>query len=281
MRAVVMVMYIFAICFTFAAAILELGVTTTHYISCRAGVYVCLVFYFSTKILIYMFLVERAHALRAFYCRRHQDWVWVTGTAILALGWGTIAVIAFLWPSVDVDGENGKCRFGWPLKVTIPVVAYDVFINVALTGLFTHMLQSGFRLSFRLPSTAASRLQAPARRASFLIKLKPQFEDGEYEEGVNQANLKAIRTLLHKTIIGCIIVMIPTVVNLALLTQGIERSWLCFTICTIDGEFLYSDRNEKDTRLMAIPVTLQVVVIHWLTNDPTDPPRAENNQLNG
>lgn len=236
MRAVVTVMYVFATCFIFAAATLELGVTTTKYVSCRAGVYVCLIFYFGTKILIYMFLVERAHALRAFYCRRYQDWVWVTGTATLAVGWGAIAIIAFLWPSVDLNGSSGECRFGWPLKVTIPVITYDVFINVALTGLFTYMLQSGFKLSLRLPSTAASRLQVSGRRASILIKLKPQFEGGEYEDGVNQANLKAIRTLLHKTIIGCAIVMMPTIINIALLTQGVEQSWLCFTICTIDGK---------------------------------------------
>lgn len=46
--------------------------------------------------------------------------------------------------------------------------------------------------------------------------------------------------LLVKSTVGAIAIIIPTIINLALLfrNHGHELSWLCLTICTIDGSCL-------------------------------------------
>jgi hypothetical protein len=50
--------------------------------------------------------------------------------------------------------------------------------------------------------------------------------------------LKSIEALLWKSFVGSLLVMLPTVANLAALysLHGRELGWLCLTICTFDGE---------------------------------------------
>ena len=115
-RMVVVLLYGFAITFIFLAAVVENGLGMTTLPNCRAAIYVCLVFYVGSKILLYVFLVERAHSLRAPYARRMDDWLWVVSMLVLGIGFGAIAVTAFIWPVVALS-NSGRCQIGLPLKV--------------------------------------------------------------------------------------------------------------------------------------------------------------------
>ena len=57
-RLIIILLYIFAICFVFTAAILTSGLGLTSNRDCYTAVFACLVFYFGNKIIMYMFLVR-------------------------------------------------------------------------------------------------------------------------------------------------------------------------------------------------------------------------------
>jgi len=67
---------------------------------------------------MYLFLVERAHAVRSKARRgRLHDPIYVTGVVIILIGFGAIACEAFLYPLYKL-GSNQNCKIGLPPKVS-------------------------------------------------------------------------------------------------------------------------------------------------------------------
>jgi hypothetical protein len=87
---------------------------------------------------MYLFLVERVHVVRRKrYSRRTNRW-YIINLAIIALGFGSIAVFSFMDPVAELSPVDGKCRIGLPFKITLPLLIYDVCINVYLTAHFVY-----------------------------------------------------------------------------------------------------------------------------------------------
>ena len=241
-----------------SAAILESGLNLSTVSSCKAAIYLCLTFYVGSKVCVQMFLVERAHAIRYKLKRRSDDVIWIVSMLIVAIGFGTIAVFAFMYPIADIAKSDGQCRIGLPLKVTVPLLTYDITINAALTAVFVALLRPLLKL--RNPSTAREVIAAPAHHTGHHFKHAAQqftshfggnnsvTSDIELQERsqlpprdvIINPNVKALKNLVYKSLGGAVVVLIPTIVNLGLLYRwrGEEQGWLCFTICTVDGKSL-------------------------------------------
>ena len=171
---------------------------------------------------------------------------------VIVVGFGTIAVIAFIYPFAELAGKDGECKIGLPFRVTIPLLTYDVLINVALTGVFIGLLRP--LLSFRNPTQAnpaasstshrnyrhldgnARGLQESHTNAS-RIELAQQPVLHTPNPVAADPNVKALKNLVRRSLIGAGLVLIPTIINMALLYKwrGKEQGWLCFMICTVDG----------------------------------------------
>lgn len=193
--------------------------------------------------------------------------------------------------------RNGECHIGLPRKVTIPLVAYDVCINIALTALFIHILRPTLRFRMnmfqeaRQPSEPTAILPCHLSYTADITTMNEK-RPGLYADGpesnsssfsahapqilgwrqpsnnTRQHSNKRIDVLLRKSLYGAILVLIPTLINMILLVivRGTEQSWLCSTLCSLDGKCL----DYHSTKLLLIyraSVTLQVCVVHWLTVD--------------
>ena len=277
-------LYTFAIAFVATAAILQSGLDLSTLPSCRAAIYTCLVFYVGSKVLVQLFLVERAHAVRYRLKRRRQDWVWLVSVAIIVLGFGTIAGVAFAYPFAEI-GDDFKCRIGVPTKVTVPLITYDILINVALTAVFVVLLRPLLQfqeqqkaigmhfaddndniptkspvpqLSGRLPSTESDiELTASMSQATPRIDAHP--------------SVNSLKILVYKSLAGAVAIMLPTVINLGLLFRwrGQEQGWLCFTLCTLDGKYTFLSPLSTIFSDFFV-VTWSVAVLHYLTVDHRD-----------
>lgn len=167
--------------------------------------------------------------------RRTQDWIWLGGMLIIAAGFGSIAIAAFVWPISDLSSVDGRCRIGLPLKVTIPLVTFDAAINVALTALFVYLLRPLMHFERTSHSTAVATHRFTAGLGRMLNKSAHTNIPGVCP--VNRNFLKSIERLLWKSTIGSVLVMLSTISNIAILCwmRGRELGWLCLTICTFDG----------------------------------------------
>lgn len=146
----------------------------------------------------------------------------------LIVGFGAVSVTAFIWPNADISPLDKKCRIGQPLKVTIPLLAYDIVVNVSLTALFVHFLYP-----FLAPKGNRISLgQSLSSLRFFSLRQSPNSSS-------NQDPVTGrLRRLVVKTVVGGVLVMIPTVANLTgvLITRGREQGWLCLTLCSLDGK---------------------------------------------
>lgn len=174
--------------------------------------------------------------MRAPYMRRTQDCIWLIGMLSIAGGFGSITICGFLWPMADISSRDGRCRIGLPSKVTIPLLSFDVVINTALTATFVYLLRPLFR--FRDVANSAVPTSLFSKGLRWILKCSARRRSMEVYP-VNVHFLTSIKALLWKTFIGSLLVMLPTVANLAALysLHGRELGWLCLTICTFDGKF--------------------------------------------
>lgn len=188
---------------------------------------------------MYMFLIERAHALRAPYCRRLADWIWLVSMIAILLGFGGIAVVSFIFPIAEVSRRDGICRIGLPLKVTIPLLAFDFTIIIGMTAMFIYLLRPLLRFNGGQANVRSYWLKS--MRSAIPILTRCTSHSAGHRECSNAKatkNLEIIEQLAWKSLIGALLVLVPTIGNLSLLLhmQGRELGWLCFTICTLDSK---------------------------------------------
>ena len=186
--------------------------------------------------------------------RRTSDWIWLLGMLVIVAGFGSIAICGFIWPISDVSKADGRCRVGLPVKVTLPLLSFDVAINTALTTTFIYLLKP--LLHFGSIPDAAD----PPNRLTKCIRRVCASEDGRrtgtaYPRNQNLNFHKSIEGLLWKSLFGSVLVMLPTVGNLAAMftLNGRELGWLCLSICTFDS--MYVDVHQLLTSTIPRPAS--------------------------
>ena len=188
-------------------------------------------------------MVERAHALRAPFKRRYYDWIWLVGVLTIFGGFGSIAIVGFIWPMSSISEDDGRCRIGLPRYVTIPLLSFDVMINTYLNFVFIYLLsplvRSGGLVSRVTKSLGSFGNRSRARNGVDLLPANRQMID-------------RIERLLWKTLIGACLVLLPTAGNMASLTvlNGRELGWVCLTVCTLDGATATLPSIRGDSKLM-------------------------------
>lgn len=204
--------------------------------------------------------------------RRSRDWIWLTGMLTIGCGFGSIAICGFVWPIADLSQIDGRCRIGLPYKVTIPLLSFDIIINTLLTGIFIYLLRPLFRLG-GMPNDDAVAANMFTKGMRRILTTSRRSDSVDFSP-MNGFSSKSIEALLWKSLIGSVLVMLPTVGNLAALLplRGRELGGLCLTICTFDGKFLLSTVLLRRQRVILTnaTVTWAVCVIHWLTIRSTE-----------
>ncbi|KAF1933671.1 uncharacterized protein M421DRAFT_395796 [Didymella exigua CBS 183.55] len=248
-----------SMCFVLSAAVVKGGLGLVSLSACRGAVFLCLSFYILSKIIMYFFLIERAHALRAPFKKRFHDWIWVVGFLLTVSGFGSIGVVALWRPIADMSAIDGRCRIGIPRYTTISLVSYDVGLNILLTLVFVYLL-SPLILSEKHPAKRFSASHLTICFGNMCSRSKPRSSLIQANQ-TNQQTMKRMERLLLRTFLGSILVILPTVGNFVALSvlEGRELGWVCLTACTID-------------------VVWTVSVFHWLTIGSTgsrEKPSAE------
>ncbi|KAK2937378.1 hypothetical protein ACKRZS_011383 [Fusarium odoratissimum] len=93
----VLVIYVDSYGFVFTSAILQqvFGVNSSFNI-CHGAILLCLICYVTTKILIYVFLVEKAHVIRSSTTRRRNSKLYLFNMITLLGGYGVVVVLNFI-----------------------------------------------------------------------------------------------------------------------------------------------------------------------------------------
>lgn len=145
-----------------------------------------------------------------------------------------IAINAYLRPIIEMQND-GRCHMGIPGGASIPFMVVDIAVDIALTAVFFYLLRPVAKLH-GLNTVSGVFGKNVAKDSSI-----PQIRN----ETAMQRN---IRILLWKSLIGSMLIMLPTIANMVqfYITSGRELALVCLAICVAD-------------------VSWDAVVIHWLT----------------
>ncbi|RGP78962.1 hypothetical protein FLONG3_2868 [Fusarium longipes] len=161
---------------------------------------------YSIDALIYVFLVEKAHAVQSSRTRRRDSKLYLFNIITLLVGYFIVAVMNFYYRFARLI--DGTCYIGMERISMIPLIAFDFIINIYLTILFL------------LPLTNL-----------YSFKKKPQANSN------NSANNR-LRTVAWRTFIGACCTLTSSVVNLTVIMVLVgEPGWLCFMLCNSDVLF--------------------------------------------
>ncbi|KAK1992447.1 hypothetical protein LX36DRAFT_296906 [Colletotrichum falcatum] len=186
--------------FVFVTAILQfaLGVNTSIRI-CDGAILLCLVCYVTTKLLIYMFLAEKAHIIRGTMRPRLRSKLYIFNSFIMLGIYAVIAILNFVFRITRIDG--GQCYIGMQKVSMIPLISFDAVVNIYLTILFLIPLQSLYSFKHCTETPPNTRL----------------------------------RTVAVRTFVGALCTLTSSVVNLSvLMALDGEPGWVCLMCCNSD-----------------------------------------------
>ncbi|GAB1312988.1 hypothetical protein MFIFM68171_03198 [Madurella fahalii] len=192
--------YIDSFLFVFAAATLQLGFGVDSSASaCEAAILICLICYMTTK-LIYLFLVERAYIIRSGnIIPRFSSKLYLLNSFGMLTVFIVVVVFNFIFRIVKVD--TNQCIIGLRRGTVIPLIAFDLLVNIYLTVLF----------------------------------LKPLSRLYSYNNFQHTPRSRRLRTVALRTFVGCICTLSSSIVNLTvLMALGGEPGWICLMCCNSD-----------------------------------------------
>ncbi|KAF9938406.1 hypothetical protein BGZ65_012913 [Modicella reniformis] len=195
-RSLVVSLYLISWLFSFVAAML---VQTNNFnpLSCTLAVYSCIVLYALSKILIYLFLMEKVYVVTAVGTTRSNFMLYRINLALLMPYFGIFSLMIIY--RVSEVQEDGACYIGLLPPASVTLILYDIFISSWLTVLFIRPLMS-----------STSLLQGPSKGK--------------------------LRIVARRTLMGSIISLFLSTANVITLVlfKGQERGLICLASCTMD-----------------------------------------------
>ncbi|KAG0085511.1 hypothetical protein BGZ93_000630 [Podila epicladia] len=195
-RGLVISLYMVSWGFTTIAAILT-STNPGNMTSCTLSIFVCLSLYAASKIIIYLFLIEKVYVVSSVTTTRKDTLLYRIN--ILLLTPYTVILVLMILNRVAVLNEKDECIIGLKPLASIVLILYDIFVSCWLTVLFIRPLMS-----------TTSVLQGPSKGK--------------------------LRQVARRTLIGSIIALVLSSGNVFTLVyyRGYEDSVLCLLSCTLD-----------------------------------------------
>lgn len=159
----------------------------------------------------YLFLVERAHILRAPYAPRYKDLLWLLSTIAIIVCLGAICIVGIVSPKYVLSEVDGRCRIGLQRYAAIPLLTCDIVINLYLTTVFIYLLSPLVKDNTSSGTGVVNRVTLCISKTLGRVQQKATMD----LHRSNKALVKRVETLLQKTLIGCVLVILPTGGNLA------------------------------------------------------------------
>jgi hypothetical protein len=149
-----------------------------------------------------------------------------------------------MYPVDELSPIDHICRIGLPFKITLPLLVYDITVNVYLTCHFIYFARP------QMKKWASKQLTSLPH-----LRIFHHLHDGETDIRSAAANRQqiALTRLARRTLKGMCVMLSATIVNLAILfhMSGREEQWMCFLLCSLD-------------------VAVGIVTLHWVTSDPSE-----------
>ncbi|KAI7851516.1 hypothetical protein BDC45DRAFT_445414 [Circinella umbellata] len=196
----ILVFIVYMLSWSFAVTSM-VSVSTNNYniTSCTLAMLACDVFYASSKIVIYMWLIERVHVVTAKRTTRFKSWQYRIHIMIL-IPYVGIFVLMLMFRNIYLL-DSGECVIGLQWVASMPLMCYDFFLNLYLTYLF----------------------------------VKPLFNIGRNTGRGNWRETRLYK-LTKRTLIASLVCLLVSLANVMsiVISRGHLRGLVCLSCCTLD-----------------------------------------------
>ncbi|KAG0070640.1 hypothetical protein BGZ89_000128 [Linnemannia elongata] len=197
-RGLVIALYMISWGFSFMATMM-VQTNNNNIVSCVMSIYTCIALYAGSKVVIYLFLMEKVYVVTAVGSTRRDFFLYKVNLALL-LPYTVVISLMIAYQNSELRAEEGgKCYIGLGPQAAYPLILYDIFVSCWLTFLFIRPLMS-----------STSLLQGPSKGK--------------------------LRDVARRTLLGCVISLILSTGNISSLVifKGYERGLICLSSCTAD-----------------------------------------------
>ncbi|KAG0262015.1 hypothetical protein BG011_000439 [Mortierella polycephala] len=195
-RGLVVALYLVSWLFSVIAAML-VQTNNDNLLSCQLSILSCIALYALSKIIIYLFLMEKVYVVSAVGVTRSNSRMYKLNLVLMVPYIGVIAnMVVFRVAKLE---EEGRCYIGLLRPAALPLILYDIIISCWLTFLFLRPLMS-----------SSSLLQGPSKGK--------------------------LRNVARRTLLGSLIALLLSSANIFTLVyfNGHERGLICLVSCTVD-----------------------------------------------
>ncbi|KAG0347841.1 hypothetical protein BG004_006791 [Podila humilis] len=196
-RGLVVALYLISWLFSVIAAML---VQTNNFnlLSCELSILSCIALYAMSKVIIYLFLMEKVYVVTAVGVTRTNFFLYKINLLLMTPYIGVVTCMV-VFRRARINEENGQCRIGLLKQGAIPLIMYDILMSCWLTFLFIRPLMS-----------STSLLQGPSKGK--------------------------LRDVARRTLLGSVVALLTSSANIMslVLTNGNERGLTCLAMCTVD-----------------------------------------------
>ncbi|KAJ7777489.1 hypothetical protein B0H14DRAFT_3865054 [Mycena olivaceomarginata] len=161
-RICILLVFLASYLFLFSSGMLIFGVgLQVNATACATGIYICILFYTSSKILIYAYLSEKVYIVWDTGRSRLRSLVYLVCLVTVCL-YAAVVVVMIIGRINEFREGDGACVIGLKLTASLPLLSYDLYINVLLTALFLWPLLRSRLSNKRLRRLAARTFVASA-----------------------------------------------------------------------------------------------------------------------
>ncbi|RPD57612.1 hypothetical protein L226DRAFT_610647 [Lentinus tigrinus ALCF2SS1-7] len=101
---------------------------------CLLGILNCIIFYASSKVIIYLFLAEKVFVVWNPHRQRFRSKIYMACLGFIVVYLGVMAFL--IWGRIALFRDDGACVIGLARPASLTLLIYDLCINVLLTSLF-------------------------------------------------------------------------------------------------------------------------------------------------
>ncbi|KAF9937480.1 hypothetical protein BGZ65_001455 [Modicella reniformis] len=195
-RGLVVGLYLVSWAFSIVATML-IQSNNFNLLSCRLSIFSCISMYALSKIIIYLFLMEKVYVVSDVGVTRFHSFLYRVNVVLMTPYVGVV-ILMIVYKVANLE-EDGKCYIGLLRPGALPLILYDIFMSIWLTFLFLRPLVS-----------STSLLQGPSKGK--------------------------LRDVARRTLIGSLVAMFLSSANIFTLVyfNGRERGLICMTSCIVD-----------------------------------------------
>ncbi|KAF9209092.1 hypothetical protein BGZ49_006358 [Haplosporangium sp. Z 27] len=195
-RGLVVALFLTSWAFSVIAALL-IQTNNFNFISCSLSIISCIALYALSKIIIYLFLMEKVYVVTAVGQTRSSFFYYKVNVLLMTPYIGVIASMCIF--RIAHLNEDGTCSIGLARGGALPLVTYDMFMSCWLTYLFLKPLMS-----------TTSLMQGPSKGK--------------------------LRDIARRTLIGALVSLFLSSANIFSLVYNHdgERGLICLASCTVD-----------------------------------------------